>query len=263
VLLRGPDVGGREPLTLALLELLARGQYDLRWEARPGADGKSEPWLGWTGAPVELHGRSLQAVAALHSGLRPARQGRPVRELVGRVKERYGSLDAYVKAEILGPLVERGYYARETARLAGLVPRTRHVLTAEGAAARRELEARMALVVRRLRARRQPWAALESAFTTPQQGVPVALVGVAVGQPPPLDGLPAVEQAPGAGEEPRDRQGVEVAEWIEALFRFRVWDTVAGDRISLDTAVFEGDGGGGGGGGGDGGDGDGGGDGGE
>jgi hypothetical protein len=257
--LRGPGVDGRRSLTLALMELLARGVYDLSWRAWQAEDGPFAPWIVATATPVEGLPDSLRAIVALQASSPGLANGRlSVWELVSEVKEQYGSLDGYVTGEILRPLVERGYYAIETSRLAGCWPRTRLVLTAQGAAARRELEARLARLLRELQAHewwRTPSAAVDAGSSQraapggvledPQRGLAVALVALAVGQRPPLGELSAIERPITADAMSEDDHDIEVDErLIEALARSRFWEAVS-QVERLEAVVIGSDGGGG------------------
>jgi uncharacterized membrane protein YgcG len=77
--------------------------------------------------------------------------GVPIEDLLSAAHEHYGSLDNFVKAEVLPELERRGLYSREAYRILWLFPATRWRLTPSGEQAREELQRLIALGDERFR----------------------------------------------------------------------------------------------------------------
>lgn len=151
VLLNGPSASGAEALKLAVLELVARGLLRIveAEEAGPfGSQRRARVLVRTRGArppttPV------LASVWTLYTGIPPRTfgegiEGVPVDELAREAQSRYKPLRRFVERVIMSNLIERGLYTYEQYRIFWFFPASRLVLSPAGAAARADLEERLA-----------------------------------------------------------------------------------------------------------------------
>lgn len=143
VLLDGRKGSDEEAFRLAVLECVARRrltvaeQTDLPSEEAP---------VGLLLPGVETRATGDRPLDALRevfdeASTRSSRSsGVYVKELAGATRRRYGSLDGYVRTEVLPALERRGLYERRNKKLLGLFPITRWELTRTSEASRAQLQ---------------------------------------------------------------------------------------------------------------------------
>ena len=140
VLLDGPKGSGTEAFRLAVLELIARRRLSVAREENL-ANEKTPSGVLLPGAEARPTGhRPLDAIHELFEGARTRDSGVSVKMLARKTRKRYGSLDGYVKTEVLPALQRRGLYEKREKRLLWILPVTRWELTRSGDAARAQLE---------------------------------------------------------------------------------------------------------------------------
>jgi uncharacterized membrane protein YgcG len=158
VLLDGPDASGEQAFKLAVFELVGTGLLRVVDVEKPGilgqtrhtsvlvrGQGGEEPRQG----PLASVWTLLQRIPQV--SFPDGTIGVPVEDLVAAAHEQYGSLDGFVKSEVLPELERRGLYAREAYRILWLFPSTRWRLTPAGQQAREELQRLIALGDERFR----------------------------------------------------------------------------------------------------------------
>ena len=143
VLLDGAKGSGAEAFRLAVLESIARRKLAVAGETDL-PDGEIPTGLLHPGTDTRPTGaRPLDAVQEVFDEARTRTfrgSGVRVKELSRAARRRYGSLDGYVKAEVLPALERRGLYERRKRKLLWLFPVTRWELTRSGEAARTQLK---------------------------------------------------------------------------------------------------------------------------
>ena len=140
VLLDGPKGSGTEAFRLAVLELIARRRLAVTGESYLPDEGAPSGFL-LPGAETRPTGhRPLDAVYGLFEGAQAGASGVSVKLLAKKARKRYGSLDGYVKTEVLPALEQRGLYEKRERRLLWILPTTRWEPTRSGEAARAQLE---------------------------------------------------------------------------------------------------------------------------
>ena len=72
-------------------------------------------------------------------GTEDGRRGVRLKDLGRSASKQYGSIDKYVKAEVLPALVDRGLYERREGRVLWIFPTTRYELTQQGTEAQADL----------------------------------------------------------------------------------------------------------------------------
>jgi uncharacterized membrane protein YgcG len=147
-LLNGPNASGAETLKLALVELVGRGVLKLGEVEQSGFLGRT------TGTSVLTRGDGSRFSVPSQGPLRTVLEvfettppktfpdgtsGVPVSELAAAVVRRSGSLDRFVKDEVLVELERRGLYEREERRVLWVFRTTQWRLTPVGQQAREEL----------------------------------------------------------------------------------------------------------------------------
>lgn len=166
VLLNGPSASGAEALKLAALELVARGLLRIVEAEEVGPFGSQRP------ARVLVRARGarppttpvLASVWTLYTGIPPRTfgegiEGVPIDELAREAQSRYKPLRRFVERVIMSNLIERGLYTYEQYRIFWFFPASRLVLSPAGAAARADLEERLAMA----RAQFGGWATADPA----------------------------------------------------------------------------------------------------
>ena len=136
MLRNGPNASGREAFKLGLMELVGRGVLALD---NPGKDAvlRDGP------QPRAPRERALMAIwdvyraAPSHTG--DGRPGLRLKDLGRSASKQYGSIDKYVKAEVLPALVDRGLYEPREGRVLWIFPTTRYDLTQQGTEAQADL----------------------------------------------------------------------------------------------------------------------------
>lgn len=143
VLIDGWKRSGREAFRLAVLECVARRRLTVA-ERTDLPDEEAPPGLLLPGAEARPTGdRPLDALQELFGDARTRSSrgsGVGVGELTKAARRRYGSLDGYVKTEVLPALQRRGLYERRNEKLFRLLPVTRWRLTRTGEASRLQLQ---------------------------------------------------------------------------------------------------------------------------
>jgi hypothetical protein len=173
VLLDGPDANGDQAFKLAVFELVGTGLLRVIDVDKTGilsqkrktsvlarGDGGQEPGHGPLGSVWRLVQRTPQVSVPDGS------MGVPITDLLTAAHEQYGSLDGFVRDEVMPELERRELYAREAYRILWLFPSTRWRLTPSGQQARDELERLIALGDERFRGWVQDDPSRAMAYTT-------------------------------------------------------------------------------------------------
>jgi hypothetical protein len=150
VLLHGSGDSGVEAFKLALEELVARKYLALVQVKQRGFLGRTSTTPVLTSGeraadPSTLSGPLARLLDFFQIGIpmqtfRDGTIGVRVADFARHAGKWFGALTGYARRDILPSLVERGLYAVEQDRLFGIIPRSRHVLTAQGQQARGDLE---------------------------------------------------------------------------------------------------------------------------
>jgi hypothetical protein len=141
----GPDAKVAKVFKLALHELIGRGviKPDFSQQGSGRTTTRTALLLPGIQRPREIS-RPLQSIMDTYDDITahtPHPNGVTLQELAGALRQKHaGSLDQWVTDEVVGTLVERGFYTEEHVKRLGLFNTTNYEPTPEGKAARAELE---------------------------------------------------------------------------------------------------------------------------
>jgi hypothetical protein len=145
VLLNGTGSSGSEAFKLGVMELVGRGALSIGTATEGRFRHRQVTLLRDGGHPVAPRERVLEAIWSIYrrtpsDSYGDGQHGAQIEDVARTAVQQYAKLGRFVSAEVVPALVERGLYERKEGRILWIIPTTKYEPTADGHAARAELE---------------------------------------------------------------------------------------------------------------------------